>query len=326
METPLNILILSCGSRNKILQYFKKELKGKGQVFATDCNSLAPALYEADNYFIVPEVSDEKYVDTIVTICRDYNIKGIFTLIDTEISILAENKKRFEEVGTIPIVSGFDIVKACLDKYQFHQLLSDKGFSTIQSYIDKDLFYKDLKSQKIKFPVFVKPVKGSASININKVESSEELNHLFHKFDNLLIQEYMNGVEYGVDAYIDILSGKLVNVFIKEKIKMRAGETDKSVSVKETKLFNLVKEFVESVKFKGTIDIDIFKVNGRYFISEVNPRFGGGYPHAHECGVNFSGMIIQNLEGKVNQSSIGSYDEDIYMMKYNELKIIKGNY
>ena len=45
----------------------------------------------------------------------------------------------------------------------------------MKSYIDKEEFYKDLEAGLITFPVFVKPVKGSASININKVMSKDEL-------------------------------------------------------------------------------------------------------------------------------------------------------
>ena len=104
---------------------------------------------------------------------------------------------------------------------------------------------------------------------------------------------------------------------------MRAGETDKSVSIKDDKLFELIRAFVKKAGFKGIIDIDIFKVNDEYYISEVNPRFGGGYPHAYECGVNVPRMIISNIEGKVNDKEIGQYDEDVYMMKFNEVLIMK---
>jgi len=104
---------------------------------------------------------------------------------------------------------------------------------------------------------------------------------------------------------------------------MRAGETDKSVSIKNEKLFNLIRNFVKKAGFKGVIDIDIFEKDGEYYISEVNPRFGGGYPHAYECGVNIPKMIINNIDGKTNDEVIGNYDEGIYMMKFNELKIIR---
>ena len=138
-----------------------------------------------------------------------------------------------------------------------------------------------------------------------------------------MIQEFMNGQEYGADVHIDMISNELVSIFIKKKLKMRAGETDKSVSAKNQELFELIKKFVKKAGFKGIIDIDIFEVNNKYYISEVNPRFGGGYPHAYECGVNVPKMIINNIKGNKNEEQIGNYQEDIYMMKYNEIKIIK---
>lgn len=175
------------------------------------------------------------------------------------------------------------------------------------------------------YPVFIKPARGSASININKVSCREEAELLCRLNEDMMIQEFMDGTEYGADVYIDMISGKVTSIFVKEKIKMRAGETDKSVSVKDGRLFDLIKDFVETIGFCGIIDIDIFKVNGKYYISEVNPRFGGGYPHAYACGVNVPAQIIRNLEGKANEEAIGAYEENICMMKYNEIMIRRMN-
>ena len=62
----------------------------------------------------------------------------------------------------------------------------------------------------------------------------------------------------------------------------------------------------------------------KYFVSEVNPRFGGGYPHAYECGCDFMQLIKNNLEGKENKPNIGDYDDDVYMMKYLDVMIKRG--
>ncbi len=323
MNDSINILILSCGTRNKVVQYFKRELGDRGQIIATDCSELAPALYEADKHFIVPKLSDENYLNVILNICKENNIKGVFSLIDPELSFLAKHKIKFLEVGTFPIISDYDLVEKCFDKYLFFKYLSQNGFKTIKSYIDIEVFLNDLNKGLIKFPVFVKPVKGSASINISKVSSLDELKILFNKYNDLMIQEFIEGTEYGVDVYIDLLTGKVISIFAKEKIKMRAGETDKSVSVKDEGLFDLVRSYVEFSGFRGVIDLDIFKTNNEYCISEVNPRFGGGYPHAFECSVNFPKMIINNLLNFENKVEIGEYLEGVYMMKYNEIKILQ---
>mgnify|MGYP000113900049 FL=1 len=116
-----------------------------------------------------------------------------------------------------------------------------------------------------------------------------------------MIQEFLDGQEIGADVYIDMVSGEVVSIFTKKKIVMRAGETDKAVSFKDEKLMELINQFVSVSGYRGQIDIDIFDVNGEYFISEVNPRFGGGYPHAYESGADHMKLIINNLEGKANK-------------------------
>lgn len=318
----INILILSCGTRNKIVRYFKKELSGIGKVMATDCDELAPALYDADKYFIVPRMDQEGYLDVILSICRDNNIKAVLSLIDPELNLLAAHRQAFLDVGTIPLISDLDIVDMCFDKYRMYRFLKDHGFKTPKSYIDKEAFFKDLDLGQISFPVFVKPIAGSASRNINTAESKEEIDLLFTKYNNLMIQEFMDGTEFGADVYIDMISGRPVAIFTKEKILMRAGETDKSVSIKDPKLFDLIRDFAEKAGLRGIIDMDLFKVGGEYYITEVNPRFGGGYPHAYECGVNVPKMIINNIRGMEN-SYFEDFEENLYMMKYSDVTMMR---
>ena len=319
----MNILITSAGTRNKVVEYFKEEFKDIGKVIATDMSDLAPAIYVADKYYLVPRVDNPNYIDNLLEICKKEEIDCLFALIDPELSLIAKNKERFLEIGVIPLISDYDVVELAFNKYEMYKYLKKHRFKTPKTYIDRISFYKDLKNNIISFPVFVKPVKGSASIDISIVSSIEEIEVLFGIYDDLIIQEYMDGQEIGADVYIDPISKKVVSIFTKDKIKMRAGETDKGRSFKDKKLFDLIIKLVEKIGYEYMIDIDIFKVNGEYYISEINPRFGGGYPHAYECGVNFPKMIINSMNNKENKKDIGNYDEDVYMMKYNEVKILR---
>lgn len=318
-----NILILSAGTRNKVVQYFKKALSGKGLVIATDCSNLAPAIYDADKYYIVPRMTDDGYLDVILDICKNEKITGVLSLIDPELSLLSENVEKFESVGTRVIGSSYELCERSLDKYEMYKWLVENGYKCAKSYMDKDEFFADLDNETAKFPVFVKPARGSASISISKVTDRETVDLLFAHEDGLMIQEFLDGQEIGADVYIDMITGEVVSIFTKKKIKMRAGETDKAVSFKDEKLFELIKEFVIRAGYRGQIDIDIFDINGEYYISEVNPRFGGGYPHAYESGSDHMSLIVNNLEGKANDCVIGNYRENTYMMKYNELKVIE---
>lgn len=319
----MNILILSAGTRNKIVQYFKKTVGEDGKVIATDMSKLAPAVYEADKFYQVPRMTDPGYIDIIFDICKKEEVNAVLTLIDPELSLLAKYKENFARLGVTVIGSSYELCERALDKMQMFLWLTRHGYKCAKSYVDKEKFYEDINAGKINYPVFVKPVRGSASIAITKVYDKETIELLFKKNDNLMIQEFLNGQEIGADVYIDLISGETVSIFTKKKLLMRAGETDKAVSFKDEKLFDLIEKFVRDSGWRGQIDIDIFEINGEYYISEVNPRFGGGYPHAYECGCNHMALILNNLKGFANKKNIGAYEDGIYMMKYNEIMVKK---
>lgn len=319
----MNILILSAGTRNKIIQYFKAAVGTSGTVIATDMSEYAPAIYEADRHYIVPRMTEPGYIDIILNICQKENINGVLSLIDPELSLLAANQDKFAQIGVTVIGSSYELCERALDKMEMFNWLSTHHYNCAKSYTDKEKFYADINAGFITYPVFVKPVRGSASIAITKAYDKETIDFLFSHNKNLMIQEFLTGQEIGADVYIDMLSGEVVSIFTKKKMVMRAGETDKAVSFKDKKLFDLISRFVRDSGWHGQIDIDIFDINGEYYISEVNPRFGGGYPHAYECGCNHMTLILNNLKGKINEKNIGTYDDEIYMMKYNEIMIRK---
>ncbi|MBP5260564.1 MAG: ATP-grasp domain-containing protein [Clostridiales bacterium] len=320
----MNFLILAAGTRNKVVQYFRRAFDGEGLVIATDSSPLGPAIYDADKHYIVPNINAPGYIDVILDICRKEKINGVLSLIDPELSLLAKHSEDLKAVGTTVIGSSYDLCEMSLDKMLMYDWLKSHGYKCARSWTDRDAFYKAVESGEVSYPVFVKPVRGSASISISEVHDKETVDLLFDHEDNLMIQEFLHGQEIGADVYIDLISGEVVSIFTKKKIKMRAGETDKAVSFKDDALNELIIRFVNEAGYKGQIDIDIFEIDGEYYISEVNPRFGGGYPHAYEAGCDHMTLILNNLKGIANNPSIGDYDEGVYMMKYNEVKIIRG--
>lgn len=318
-----NILLLSVGTRNKVVQYFMENKSINDSVICTDMSIYAPALYEGDRFYITPHLKNDNYLEEIINICEKEKVSAIISLIDPELEVLSENQNIFSERGIKLLQSSIDVIKTSFDKFLFYKKLTRNNFKTQKSYFELKNILKDLSNKQLKFPLFVKPNKGSASLNINKVYDEKTLINLFERYDDLIVQEFIDGEEYGIDVYIDLISKEVISIFIKKKIKMRAGETDKSISIKDEKLLNLIDAFVKDMGYVGQIDIDVFHKDGEYYISEVNPRFGGGYPHAYEAGCNFPKYIFNNLNGKENQPEIGKYEEGTIMMKYNELKFIR---
>ena len=299
-------------------------MAGTGKVICTDMSNLAPSIYEADKFYIVPRMTDPGYLDVILNICEKEKVSGVLSLIDPELSLIAENVEKFERIGTRVIGSSYELCERSLDKYEMFNWLTKHDYRCAKSYIDKEVFFADVEAGIAKYPVFVKPVRGSASIAISKVYDKETIDFLFSHNKGLMIQEFLDGQEIGADVYIDIISGDVTSIFTKRKILMRAGETDKAESFKDDNLFELIKKFVMEAGYRGQIDIDIFSINGEYYISEVNPRFGGGYPHAYESGADHMKLIVNNLKGERNECIIGkNYESGTYMMKYNEVMVRK---
>ncbi len=317
----MNFLLLSVGTRNKVVQYFRKAFNKVGDVIATDASPLAPALYEADRHYVVPRITDAGYIDKILDICKVEKISGVLSLIDPELSLLAENKEKFAQIGVTVIGSSYELCEMSLDKRLMFKWLSEHGYNCAKTYTDLKSLSSAVAEGEVSFPVFVKPARGSASIAISKAYDTQTVELLMNHDKDLIAQEFLNGQEIGADVYIDLISHEVVSIFTKKKLVMRAGETDKAVSFKDEKLFCLIERFVKEAGFTGQIDIDIFEIDGEYYISEVNPRFGGGYPHAYECGCDHMNLILNNLQGIANEKNIGAYSEGICMMKYNEVMI-----
>lgn len=318
-----SILILSCGTRNKVLQAFKKSLP-QVHLIACDCNPAAPALYEADEGCLIPRMSESDYESKLWALLAEKKPSLVLSLIDPELSVLARLKPQLEAQGIQVMVSDAPLVEMTFDKYAFSRALREAGLPSVPTYKPAEAL-QALDAGDLTFPLFVKPQCGSASIRINKVTCREELDGLLAEGEDLVVQPLMLGPglgkEYGVDCYFDMTDGHLVDLFIKEKLLMRAGETDKSISRHHQAIAQLVTRFAEAFPFKGVIDIDLFETKDQLYISEVNPRFGGGYPHAYGAGVDFPALLAKNFEGPLPAFRALNYPENLVMMKYNEVLI-----
>ena len=112
-------------------------------------------------------------------------------------------------------------------------------------------------------------------------------------------------------------------IFSKKKLSTTIGGANKTISFKDEELFKFVKEALVHFEFNGPMDMDLFYQDGQYYLSEVNPRFGGAYLHAYGAGVDFIKLIENNVNGNENTEIIGDYEEDVVMMMYDSVVIKK---
>ena len=315
----MNILMCSVGRRGELLKNFKASMSMGGKIVATDLSPYAPALYFADKQYLVPRIDASDYIDTII--CKKESINVITTFIDPEIEVLALNREKFEQIGVEVLAPYEESAKICFDKYLMYKHLKDNGISTVKTWGNIEEFEDAFNKNEINFPVFVKPRTGSGSVGARKVFSYEVLVESVKENPELIIQEFMDCEDMDADVYVDTITHDAVAVFCKKKIETRIGGASKTISFKDEKLFGFISEIVKAFKFNGPVDMDFFYKEGKYYLSEINPRFGGAYLHAYGAGVDFINMIENNVLGKVNPNSVGCYDENVVMMMYDSVVI-----
>ena len=319
----MNILFCSAGKHSQLIQDIKLSLGKNSRVITTSNSIMVPSLYFADNYYIVPDITDQNYLDIIIDICKKENIDAITTMLDVETVLLARNRRLFESLGIEVLAPYLATAKICLDKYLMYKFLLKKNINTMRTFCDFKHFERAYNNHEISFPVFIKPRFGRGSEGARIVNDHEELKTVCENDDNILIQEYIDGLDIDVDVYVDTISHNAVSMFAKKKLKKGLGGATQTVSFKDKELFTFVSNFVKELKFNGPIDIDLFYKDGRYYLTEVNPRFGAAYLHAYRCGLDFAELIKNNINGIENDVLLGNYEEDIIMMFYSSAVIVK---
>lgn len=310
----MNILFTCAGRRTYLLKYFKENLPEGDKVVATDMQLSAPALQVADVKLQVPAVYDPEYVNITLDICKEHKIDALLSLNDLELPILAENKARFEELGVKVIVSDPKVIDIAFDKYKTAQWVESLGLVAPKTYVRLEDVKTALSAGEIEFPLFMKPRWGSGSIGLESIADMEELDIYYHLLmkkikktilatasvgdEYIMIQEKLTGSEFGLDIMND-LNGKNVGVSVKQKLAMRAGETDKAVTVDLPEVREMGRKIGEALGHIGNLDVDIMqRADGAYCVLELNPRFGGGFPFSYEAGVNMPKAIIQWVKGE----------------------------
>jgi len=302
------------------VKFFKEALNGKGYVYSADYDPTAPGLFLADKSFLVPKVTAKDYIPFLIDKCKKENIKLIIPLIDPELPIIAKARNIFLENGITPLISNYETVMIGYDK-----LLTAKFFNEnhIQS-PNTSLFKEDTSLSIGKFPIIMKPRFGSASIGVQKCTSIDDVKFYATKISEPILQTFLMGNEITVDVLTDF-EGRPLSIVQRKRLKVRAGEVERGITIKNEELFKLVLKIVEKLKPFGAINIQCFLTPKGFFFTEINTRFGGGYPLSQYAGVNFPKKIILLLEDIKTQTSIYDYEEGLLMLRYDEAIYIKND-
>lgn len=332
----MNILFTCAGRRNYLIKYFKKALDGQGKIYAADMQTTAPALVDADEAILLPSIYDSTYITQLVESITRQKINAVISLNDLELPILSANRKLIEASGAKLLVSNQSVIDISFDKWKTFLFLKEKGLESPLTFINYDKAITAIQSGELSFPLVIKPRWGSASIGIEFPENLEELK-LAYKLLTLrlqrtilahasqedlehaiLFQEKISGQEYGMDVLNDF-DENYRGTFVRKKLSMRAGETDKAESIVDSRFEYIGQILGKKLKHIGNLDCDVLEENGKLYVLELNPRFGGGYPFSHESGMNTASTYISWLNGKDSYEEDNCYKANIIFSKCDQL-------
>ncbi len=286
-----NILITSAGRRVSLIRSFQTELKKKfpiSKVYTAEANpQWSSACRISDGYFTIPRVDNKNYINSILDLCKQNEIKIVIPTIDTELLVLSRAKNLFSLNNIQIIVSDFDFISKCRDKRLTNLLFNELSINVP----------REINKENPSFPLFIKPYDGSLSKDIFLIKHKEELTDSLLNNPKLMYMEYINPNdfdEFTIDAYYDKHSD-LKCLVPRRRIEVRGGEISKGRTEK-LDFYDILKNkltFIKGAKGCLTIQVFIGKVNGEIIGIEINPRFGGGFPLSYVSGANYPGYIIQ---------------------------------
>lgn len=312
----MNIMLTSAGRRGYMVHYFKEALQGAGKVYVGNCDENVVSFLYADETVKTPLIYDDGYVEFLIEYCLKKDITVIIPLFDIDLPVLSLHKPLFEKEGIHVIVSDFSVIQNCNDKFIMSCYLNKNGLLTPKTYLSLEEAEKAGINDEISFPLIIKPRYGMGSIGVDEATNMQELRVLYSKIKrkiantylkyelkqdmeiNIIIQEKIDGQEFGVDIIND-LSGKYQSSIIKKKYSMRAGETDSAIVVKNKVIERISCVLGRKTGHIGNLDVDIIlSKENKPYILDLNARFGGGYPFSHCAGVDLPRAIVMWLEGK----------------------------
>lgn len=308
----MNILITSAGRRTSLLLAFREAAQKDGlKVFVTDIDPLAPACALADQAFQVPRVTDPTYLPTILELARKHGVGLIVPTIDTELTALADSAELFLAEGIHPLISSPNFVAICSDKWETFLTFGAQGVAVPDSWIPGGL-PSDLPQH-----LFIKPRNGSASAHTFPCPK-DSLEKILPLVPYPIIQEHLQGQEITIDALVDF-KGRPLHSVPRERIRTLGGESIQGVTLDapEVDAWTLsVLQVCGHLGARGPLTLQAFRTERGLVLTEINPRFGGGFPLALAAGGDYPAWILRLLQGEVIPPSFGAYRKGLYMTRY----------
>ncbi|MEX2301581.1 MAG: ATP-grasp domain-containing protein [Bryobacterales bacterium] len=360
----MHILISSAGRRVGLLRCFRDSLRRlgvAGRIVAADASLQAPALHFADSFFSTPRCDDPAFVPRLMDIAARERIDLIVPTIDPELAVYARARPLLAAQRTAVAISSAEAVAICADKQQTHRWLRRHGFPTpAQQDLAEALanpiagFPRIAKPRHGSGSVGVRRVGSYEELRALASQLEEPDSRAFRDRQPLteirrqivgatgretgretggqtaglgeyVVEEIASGEEHTINVFVDA-AGVCRSAVPHRRIEVRAGEVSKAVTVRHAGLIDVARRIAEALPGgRGPLSIQCFLApDGSLRVTEINARFGGGYPLTHRAGARFTDWMLEELLA-VPSSAANDWTDNLTMLRYDREVFVSGD-
>ena len=298
----MKILLTTVGSPGKA-SLAKAFMDYGFYVVGVDIDPLAVGRFVCDKFYQVHKASEPRFIPELVQICTEHDIDAILPSLEIEARELKEYEHEFKHTKILsPRLNTIDV---CNDKLKTHNFLKKIGVNV------PDIYDTNTPSDKVFFPVMIKPRDGRGGDGINKALCPVELRH--YSKSNCIVEKYISGVEYTIDILSD-LNGEPISIIPRTRIDVESGISMKGKTIYDKEIIETCRKIAKELGLVGGSCIQCIK-GKEFMFTDINLRFGGGSLLAFKADP----MMFKNLERIVmGEKAIkpDGFQEGLTMLRY----------
>lgn len=292
-----SILILNARRRVFLVDKMRKYISENNidiKILTSDSNDLDPIRFFSDGFRILPQSCDSSFLSALENYINDENIIGLMVWNDSDFSFIEKLSSKIKAMGVKLLIPRKEVIDICNDKRKTYDFISDLNLLTPKIHNFKDFSYFNNNV----FPLFIKPYDGSGSMWCYKVDNKVFLEYIYYKVPNPLIQDFIEGRMYTVDAFCDY-NYEPICVIPRIRLKVRDSEALIAKIDMDSSIISLSKIIISRLKIIGPLNLQFIKTkDGDNYLIEINPRISGGIDLSIAGSAPFHVWILQYFLGQ----------------------------
>ena len=300
------VLFTCAGQRVDIVVAFRR---AGATTIASDLDRLAPALHHADHMALVPRVDDPGYIAALRDLIAQHDVRLVVPLTDLDQEILSRDREQL--APALVLAPSPDVCRTMGDKYLAHLFFEEHGIPSPRTWLPGDV------PANARYPLLVKVREGFGSRHIYRAADARELEFfLAHTTVDSMVQELCLGEEFSIDVFCD-LEGRCLNAIPRTMIQSKGGESIKGMSIQDPELIAHGARVAETIGIVGPANVQCFReADGSLPVTDVNPRFGGGFPLPLAAGSRYPELALALARGEQPQPRLGDFRAGVVMTRF----------